>query len=129
MIESLSIKMNKDEEEEKEERDSLEHRVGPKLVEHGGVGDPEQPVDYVNNPVGGGDVGGNDGGVHAAAFDGDGLVSSRALHHVEVELLPVGGGRYLQEFVRKLCKGIRECSQRDVATRDSRLPPESRALL
>lgn len=102
--------MNKDEEEE--ERDLLEHRVGPEFVEYGGVGDPEQPVDYVNNPVGGCDVGGNNGSVHTAAFHGDGLVSLRAFHDVEVELLPVGSGRYLQEFVRKLCKGMLAAWQR-----------------
>lgn len=90
----------------KRERDSLEHRVGPEFVEHGGVGHPEQPVDYVDNPVGGGDVGSNDGGVHAATLHGDGLVPPRTLHHVEVELLPVGGGRYLEESVRKLCEGM-----------------------
>lgn len=96
--------MNKDEGEG--EGDLLEHRVDPEFVEYGGVGDPEQSVDNVNNPVGGGYVGGNDGSVYAAPFHGDGLVSPRALHHVEVELLPVGGGRYLQEFVRKLCEGM-----------------------
>lgn len=96
--------MNKDEEEK--ERDLLEHRVGLEFVEYGGVGNPEQPVDYVNNPVGGCDVGGNNGSVHTTAFHGDGLVSPRAFHDVEVELLPFGSGLYLQEFVRKLCKGM-----------------------
>lgn len=80
--------------------DSLEHRIGPEFVENGGVGHPEKPVDYMDNPVGGGDVGGDDGGIHAAALHSDGLVLPRSLHHVEVELLLIGGGRHLQESER-----------------------------
>lgn len=76
--------------------DLLEHWIGPEFVEHGGVGYPEKPVDYVDNPIGGGDVGGDDGGVHAATFHGDSLILSRSLHHVEVELLLVSGGWHLQ---------------------------------
>lgn len=89
--------MNKD---EMDRRDSLEHRIGPKLVEHGGVGHPEKPVDYMNDPVGGGDVGGDDGGIYAATLHGDRLISEWSLHHVEEELLLFGGGRDLQEFQR-----------------------------
>ena len=84
----------------KKVRDSLEHRISPEFVEHGGVGHPEKPVDYVDNPVGGGDVGGDDGGVHATAFHGDGLILHRSLHHIEVELLLLSGGRHLQESKR-----------------------------
>lgn len=98
-----------------EGRDLLEHRVGPELVEHGGIRHPEKPVDYVNNSIGGGDVGGDDGGVHTAALHGDGLISGGSLHHVEVELLPVGGGRHLQEFERSLF--VRECSWQEDGNR------------
>lgn len=80
--------------------DSLEHRIGPEFVENGGVGHPEKPVDYMDNPVGGGDVGGDDGGIHAATFHSDSLVLPRSLYHVEVELLLISGGRHLQKFER-----------------------------
>lgn len=87
-----------------EEGHSLEHRIGPEFVENGGVGHSEKPVDYMDNPVGGGDVGGDNGGIHATAFHGDGLVLLRSLHHVEVELLLIGGGLHLQEFEQSSVK-------------------------
>lgn len=94
--------MNKDEEEGRGY--SLEHRIGPEFVEDGGVGHPEKPVDYMDNPVGGGDVGGDNGGVHAAALHGDGLVLSRSLYHVEIEVLLIGSGRHLQESEQNCVK-------------------------
>lgn len=84
----------------KKVEDSLEHRIGSEFVENGGVGHPEKPVDYMDNPVGGGNVGGDDGGIHAAALHSDGLVLPRSLYHVEVELLLISGGRHLQESER-----------------------------
>jgi len=81
----------------KKVRDSLEHRISPEFVEHGGIGHSEKPVDYVDNPVGGGDVGGDDGRVHSTAFHSDGLILQRSLHHIEVELLLFSSSRHLQE--------------------------------
>lgn len=104
--------------------DSLEHRIGPEFVEHGGVGHPEKPVDYVNDPVGGGDVGGDDGGVYAATLHGDGLIPVRGLHHVEEQPLLVGGGRHLQEFQRV---SVRKCST--TRRRVTRVNRQSRARL
>jgi hypothetical protein len=69
--------------------DLLQHRISPEFLLNRGVRDAENVIDDVNEAVGGGDVGLNDGRIHTSALDRNRFVVAITAHDVEVEELLV----------------------------------------